>query len=171
MCVGVGGWGAGLCKWAQAVSCSPCCPLSSKLAHAYISPALPFVRPPIASPPSQVRRPPSGKLLVPSLCLEWWGDPRDPTSGYCLKYAPDMLDPAAADSDSNTCGIASINASHVAPYEQCLKGGTNCRSFAGARMPAALPHTAPCSWRHTALSLDKQAPCVHVHWQPLVRPT
>jgi hypothetical protein len=33
--------------------------------------------------------------------------------------------------ENNQCGLASINATHVAPYRQCALGGGGCREYAG----------------------------------------
>lgn len=69
----------------------------------------------------QVRRPTPGKLLVKPFCRMW------SSVYYCNLHQPDFL----TGSSDNTCGAATINSSHIAPYEQCAGGGFNCQKFSG----------------------------------------
>lgn len=78
-------------------------------------------------PPPQVRKPTPGRLLVKPFCRMW------SSVYYCNLHQPDFL----TSSSDNTCGAATINSSHVAPYEQCAGGGFSCQKFPGACLDAA----------------------------------
>jgi hypothetical protein len=68
----------------------------------------------------QVRRPTPGRLLVKPFCRMWTN------INNCNLHQPDFL----SGSSDNTCGAATINSSHIAPYEQC-NGGFSCQKFQG----------------------------------------
>jgi len=74
----------------------------------------------------KVRKPRAGRLQVKPVCTT--SDNR----GVCYSHSPDFL--GAAQGDSNYCGAALINSSHIATYRQCdtlsFSGG-NCVSYPG----------------------------------------
>lgn len=81
----------------------------------------------------------------------------------CNLHQPDFL----SGSSDNTCGAATINSSHIAPYEQC-NGGFSCQKFQGGLLFGALaeqqglPVCSSCiiilpgAWYSSSLVLQKQ---------------
>jgi hypothetical protein len=55
---------------------------------------------------------------------------QDGSLGFCVGHEPDMLGAGDKARASRTCGLASINASHIAPYKDCaMPDGQACKRF------------------------------------------
>lgn len=62
------------------------------------------------------------------------------SANYCNQHQPDFLPGGTAD---NTCGSATINGSHISPYEQCTLGGGSCQQYKGGWV------VGPAAWQAT----------------------
>ncbi|KAI8473133.1 MAG: hypothetical protein J3K34DRAFT_466746 [Monoraphidium minutum] len=72
---------------------------------------------------------PPGRLRTSPQCL-LSAARADGSFAFCARHAPDML--GASGGGGRTCGLAALNASHVAPYKECYPPtGQECREFKG----------------------------------------
>ncbi|KIZ07138.1 leishmanolysin-like peptidase [Monoraphidium neglectum] len=76
----------------------------------------------------RVRRPAADILLAPALCVIF------DSAGYCNQFQPDLVNGGGGNSGARklgSCGLATINGSHIAPYRQCTLGGGSCVEWKG----------------------------------------
>ncbi len=73
----------------------------------------------------RVKRPTGDVLLAPPLCIVF------DSAGFCNQYQPDYLGNTPTIQRMRSCGLAKINASHIAPYRQCSLGGGSCADYKG----------------------------------------